>query len=264
MRDPANEDEHRTKPGIGPRAISRVLRLFTTLAGRPAGMTLSQLSHALDVPKSTFLNTLRPLVSERFLIVDGTLYRLGPAAFRHAAKIMSAFSASDMIQTYVRLLAERTHESVGFGIGDWELGRAIYIEAVESKRPVLYAMRAGVSAPFYASAAGRVLLAYAPAHLRDGYLDRKSFRRLTSNTETDPGALREQLDTIRDQGYCLNFGELLEDTAAIAAPVFAGDNSLLGALMIGAPIERMRSNFDDFLFELIEVSRHASGIEAPR
>ena len=239
MKVSLDSEEAATKGGAGPRAMSRVLHLFATLAGQRDGMTLSQLSQALEVPKSTFLNSLKPLVIDGYLVADGPLYRLGPGAFRLAAGIMSSFSLPGMIQTYVRSLAAKTRESVGLGVADWELGRVIYVEAVQSTRPVLYAMRSGISAPLYASAAGRVLLAHAPLAQRDEYLDRRSFRPLTGKTQTDPQALREQLGEIRTQGYCLSFGELLEDTAAMAAPVFGTEDQILGALMIGAPIERM-------------------------
>lgn len=256
------EEANDARGAMGPRAMSRVLQLFSLLSAHREGMTLTRLSQALDVPKSTFLNSLRPLVSEGFLIADGPLYRLGPAAFRLAASIMSAFSLPEMIQTFVRSLAEVTRESVGLGVADWDSGRVVYIEAVQSTRPVLYAMRAGISAPLYASAAGRILLAHASEALREAYLDRKNFRPLTANTQTDPARLREQLNLIRAQGYCLSFGELLEETAAMAAPVFGADDQLLGALMIGAPIERMRANVDQFLAELLETSRRASGATA--
>lgn len=262
VNEPHKEEANGAKSAAGPRAMTRVLQLFSVLAERRGGMTLSQLSQAVDVPKSTFLNSLRPLVSEGFLIVDGPLYRLGPGAFRLAANIMSAFSLPELIQTFVRTLAEKTRESVGLGVADWDVGRVTYVEAIQSTRPVLYAMRVGISAPLYASAAGRVLLAHAPAGLRETYLDRKSFRPLTANTQTDPAKLRDQLAEIRSQGYCLSFGELLGETAAMAAPVFGADDQLLGALMLGAPIERMRAHVDEFLSELLETSRRASGLAA--
>lgn len=261
LHEVVNEVVSGGKPGIGPRAMSRVLQLFMILARQRDGMTLSQLSQALGVPKSTFLNMLRPLVIDDFLAVDGALYKLGPGAFRLASGIMSAFSLPELTKTYVRSLAAKTHESVGFAISDWSMGRMIYIDAVPSPRPVMYAMVAGVSAPLYASAGGRVLLAYAPDDLRENYLNRKSFKPLTSKTKTDPNVLRAHFAEIRGQGYCVSFGEMLDDTGAIAAPVFVNQDTLLGALVIGGPIERMRACVDSLLVELLKTSRRASGAE---
>jgi len=262
MNDAAPAPEESTKAGIGPRAMSRVLQLFTALATNRRGMTLTKLSVELEVPKSTLLNSLRPLVNEGYLVTDGSIYKLGPCAFRFAAGIMSAFSMPDLIETYIRELAEQTHESVGFAVSDWKVGRMIYIKAVPSPQPVVYAMVAGISAPLYASAGGRVMLAHAPDEAREAYLKRGPFRALTNRTEIDPDRLREKLFDIRKQGYCLSFGEMLDDTAAMAAPVFEGSGEVIGALVIGAPLERMRANADALLAALITASRRASGLEA--
>src|SRR5579862_8252147 len=78
-------------PG-GPRAMSRVLRLFDCLAKAPEGLSLADLSAQLAAPKSTMLNSLKPLAAEGFLVSEGALYRLGPKAFRLAADISAAWS----------------------------------------------------------------------------------------------------------------------------------------------------------------------------
>lgn len=259
MADAMIGHEMGAKANTGPRAMMRVLELFFALTRHRKGLTLTQLSQELEVAKSTLLNSLRPLVHEGYLISDGTLYRLGPSAFRFAASVMASFSMPELLETFVRTLAEQTHESVGFAIADWKSGRMIYIKAVPSPQPVVYAMVAGVSAPLYASAGGRVLLANAPAEMRETYLSRGNFRRLTERTETDPDMLRAKLAVIREQGYCMSFGEMLDDTAAMAVPVLEGHGTVLGALVIGAPIERMRANQDELLRALIATGRSASG-----
>lgn len=244
----------------GPRAMGRVLRLFDLLARQRDGMTLSDLSLALKVPKSTFLSSLRPLVADGYLLNEGNLYRLGPTAFRLAGTIMSAWSMPDIIRYHVRELGRVTGESVGFAIPDWEIGQAIYTDAVNSTQPVHYAMRVGIRAPLYASAAGRVLLAYASEERRKSYLARAPFKGLTSDTRTSKKEILENLEEISDRGYCASFGEMLKDTAAIAAPVLDSSNAVLGAMMVAAPLSRMHSNFDHLLESLLRYSRQASGL----
>ena len=53
---------------------------------------------------------------------------------------------------------------------------------------------------------------------------------------------------------------MLKDTAAIAAPIFDGNDVIVGALMLAAPIDRMRQNFDKLLAELLRCARQASGL----
>ncbi len=253
----------------GPRAIARVLRLFDLLARtgqdqqgqdhQAQGMTLSELSHALDVAKSTLLSSLRALVSDGFLITDGSTYCLGPCAYRMAGNIMSSWARSDIVRHFVRKLAAETGESVGFAIADWEIGQTFYTEALNSNQSVHYAMRVGLRAPLYASAAGRVLLAYAQPDQRDDYMARTAFRALTPSTRTTPDSILENLRLVRDQGYCASFGEMLKDTAAIAVPVFNPSGSVTGALMVAVPIERMRSHYDQLLAQVTLAGQQASG-----
>lgn len=240
--------------------MSRVLRLLDALAKEAQGLTLSQLSQRLDVPKSTILASLRGLVADGFLICDGPAYRLGAAAFRLAGTILSAAGQSELTRHFVQELAARTNESVGYAIADWDIGQAIYTEGVNSSQPVHYAMHAGIRAPLYASASGRTLLAFAPEEKRNAYLARGRFKALTQETETSVAGLEDRLEEVRRLGYCASFGEMLKDTAAIAVPVYDAKGAVRGALMIAAPIERMRRNFDRLLAEVQRAGRLASGL----
>ena len=242
----------------GPRAVTRVLDLMALLARHPDGLGLTELSIRMGVAKSTFLDTLRGLCEQRYLVHQDGRYRLGAAAYRLATSIAANWSAPDMVRRQVNALARLTNESVGFAIADWELGQAIYTEAVNSVQPVRYAMQAGLRAPLYASAAGRVLLAFASPRRVDTYLDGASLRPLTARTRIDKDAIRSNLAAIRVQGYCASFGEMLNDTASIAAPTFGPDGGMLGAMMLAAPIDRMRSREAPLLAALLEASRQAS------
>jgi len=246
----------------GPRAVTRVLDLLLLLAGKPEGLTLAELSNALSVPKSTFLSTLRGLCERHFLIHEDGRYRLGSKSYHFASKIVANWSAPDMVRLQVKALARETRESVGFAIADWEIGQAIYTEAVNSTQPVHYAMRAGIRAPLYASAAGRVLLAYAPPERLESYLDRANLKQLTSKTRTDLGSIQAHLEEIRQAGYCASFGEMLSDTAALAVPVLQSDGYILGAMMLAAPLDRMRANYERLLASVVDAGRNASaGLE---
>lgn len=242
----------------GPRAITRVLDLLKLLAGKQDGMSLAELSPAMSVPKSTLIDTLRGLCDLQYLTQREGRYRLGPMAYHFASKIIANWSAPDMIRVQVRQLADETSESVGFAIADWEIGQAFYTEAVNSTQPVRYAMQAGLRAPLYASAAGRVLLAYADPERVDHYLAHAKLKALTEGTRTNPSAIRENLEMIRQQGYCASFGEMLSDTASISVPIWGLSGENIGALMLAAPLDRMKVNFDRFLDLIVKAGRQAS------
>ena len=229
-----------SREGGGPRAMTRVIRLCETLAQNSTGLTLSELSARLETPKSTLLNSLRPLVQDDFLAVEGPLYRLGPAAFRLAAQITSAWSLPRLVSGYMRELASQTGESVGLAVPDWPSRRAVYIEAIQSPRPVLYAMKVGVSGPLYATAAGRVMLAHTSKDWLDTYLETTRFKPFTRHTQVEAGVIRQELMQAREQGWWLSVEQLLDGTATLAAPIFNAEGGAAAAISLGAPVERMQ------------------------
>lgn len=243
----------------GPRAVTRVLDLFLTLAKHTDGLPLAQLSAELGVAKPTLLDTLRGLCDQHYLTSADGRYRLGSGAYRLAGRIIAAWSPPEALRREVKQLADQTRESIGFAIPDWELCQVIYTEAINSTRAVRYAMHQGIRAPFYASAAGRVILAYSDSHRVDAYLARGPFTAMTPNTRVTAEAIRENLAEIRARGFCASFGEMLPETAAVAAPVFGRDGQIIGAMMLAAPIERMREQVDAYQTALVEACRKASG-----
>ncbi len=243
----------------GPRAMSRVLKLMSVLAKAPEGLSLTDLASALDTAKSTMLASLKPLAADDFLVAEGSLYRLGPRAFRLAAEIGSAWSLPRTLRGYLRALADRSGESVGLAVLDAEMRRSVYVDVIESQRPVRYALKIGMSGPLHSTAAGRVLLAHQPKPYQDAFFKSGKLAAITSRTTTDAKALMTQLDTVRREGYWLSIGETIEDSAAIAAPVFGPNGDVLAALTIGAPSDRMQTNLDAMREALVEISAHASG-----
>jgi DNA-binding IclR family transcriptional regulator len=243
----------------GPRAMSRVLKLMSVLATAPEGLSLTDLAAALDTAKSTMLASLKPLAADDFLVVEGNLYRLGPRAFRLAAEISSAWSPPRTLRGYLRALAERCGESVGLAVLDADMRRSVYVDVIESARPVRYALKIGMSGPLHSTAAGRVLLAHQSAEYQDAFLKSGKLAAITSRTTTDVKKLKVQLDHVRREGYWLSVGESIEDSAAIAAPVFGPNGDILAALAIGAPSDRMQANVDAMRGSLLEVAAHASG-----
>jgi len=253
-----DSDNHERDSG-GPRAMGRVLALLELLARTPVGLPLADISAELGVPKSTLLNSLRPLVADDFLVVEGVLYRLGPRAFRLAATIGSAYDLPRMVRGYLRALADETEESVSLAVLDQEMKRFVYIDVIESSRPVRYTVRLGMSGPLYSTAAGRVLLAHQPTAYQEDYVAKARLVALTERTNTDRDVLRAQLEEARQRGFWISLGESVEDSAAIAAPVFGPDGAILAAVSLGAPSDRLLANRETLIAAVVKTAAHASG-----
>jgi DNA-binding IclR family transcriptional regulator len=61
---------------------------------------------------------------------------------------------------------------------------------------------------------------------------------ITPRTITDPIQLRENLATIRRQGWAYTLGELTPGVAAVAVPLLDSNGTLVAALSIAGPVSR--------------------------
>jgi DNA-binding IclR family transcriptional regulator len=89
-------------------------------------------------------------------------------------------------------------------------------------------------------ALGRAMLAHLPPDELSAWLAHLSPKDVPPRFATR-GALLDELDRIRAQGYALNQGDHDPEIGAIAAPVFAGDGTLVG----GIAVDFFLRNVDD-------------------
>lgn len=252
-------DKAEPETTTGPRAIARVLRLFETLADQPEGLSLSDLAARLGEPKSTLLNSLRALEFDGFLNLDGTLYQLGPKAFRLATQITSGWSLMRVMRSHLRELADRAEETALLSVLDRSLQRFVHIDGIESKHRIRYVLSIGSGGPLYATASGRVLLAFQTQDYQDAYIESVAMTPLTPATTVDKRILRDQLEQIRRERFWVSMGEVNAEGGAIAAPVFGAKGNITAALSIALPLTRLQARKEELAFIVADVAAHASG-----
>lgn len=246
----------------GPRSLTRLLGLFDALAKSGGGMTLAELNTALESPKSSLLNLLRPLVADGYLNHDDGRYRLGPTIFRLAASIMAVWNFSNVIRPYLEELAQRSHESVYLGVLD-RAGKVItYVDSIDSPHLVRYSVPVGAVRPLYCTAAGRVLLAFAEAEFQEEYLRSTKLEARTDRTLSNRKALRAELERILKTRLSVSIGEMFPESAAVAAPIFGAHGRLVAAIAVGGPSERLQPRIAELKPIIADVATRASGIAA--
>jgi DNA-binding IclR family transcriptional regulator len=243
----------------GPRSLTRLLGLFDVLANSKDGMTLADLNLALQSPKSSLLNLLRPLVVDGYLTSDSGRYRLGSSIFRLAANITSAWSFSSVLRPYLDELAQLCEESVYLGVLD-KLGNAVtYVDSIDSPKTVRLSVPIGAARPLFSTAAGRVLLAFGEEGWAEVYLRNLKLTAYTPYTVSSRKALREELDKIKRTRVAVSMGETFPEAGAVAAPIFGPAGNLIAAIAIGAPVSRLEPRLAELRPIIIDVAARASG-----
>lgn len=227
-----------TKQNAGLRTPIRTLRIIEHVAASSTGRSLAQLSAALASPKSSLHGLLQSLCVHGYLIQAEGRYLIGAAATRLGLAIAPSASLIWTAKLIMCELMEESGETVMIAVLDRDALRATYVEMVESSNPIRYTVPLGTSRPLYCSAAGRVLLAFQPSAVIDSYFAEVPLKHLTRRTQTNVAELRRRLALIQDGAVSVTSGEVSDDVAGFAAPLFDQQRNVVAALVIGAPVSR--------------------------
>jgi IclR family transcriptional regulator, acetate operon repressor len=243
----------------GPRSLARLMKLFDVLSQAADGLSLAELNVALDTPKSSLLNLLRPLVADGYLLHSEGTYRLGPSIFRLSAAVLAAWNFPKLIRPYMEELSRRTGETVLLGVVNRTEGMIMYVEIIDSPHPVRYQVPVGTIRSLYATTAGRLLLAYSDKKWRDEYVATTTFKAKTAVPVTR-ASLKRELDKIRADGLSCSLDAYMKGLASVAVPVFDADGQCVASLNIAGPTERFQRNLEFLKATAKEVAEKASGV----
>ena len=219
------------------RRAAALLRAFGS--GVPE-QGVSELGRKLNLHKSTVSRLLATLESEGLLErAPGTeKYRLGPEIVRLAGKVDQSGDIQEVARPYLVALAEVTRETANLAV--LEGAEVNNVDQVSGPHLVRIGNWVGRRTPLHCVANGKVLLAFQPADVLER-LTAGPLAGFTARTVTKPSALRDELATVRSQGYATALGEIEEGLHAIAAPIRDASGTVVAALSVSGPAYRVTS-----------------------
>jgi DNA-binding IclR family transcriptional regulator len=226
-----------------PQSVARVIQILELLAASVRPMSLADLSRELAAPKSSIAALLRGLAhAEMVTAVEGA-YQLGPGAFGLGSAMLEArrrLQSSDLVRAGMRRLAERSGETVLFAVSEPGTDTLTYVDIIESRNTVRFAMSIGDRRPLYCTSGGRMLLAtLTPEELRR-YLSRLKPQRLTEQTEVSKQQLAKAIATAHRAGFAQTRNQTADGVIGTAAAIRDAAGNVIGALVVAAPDARFR------------------------
>jgi len=217
------------------QSIDRAFVILESLAREQGG--ISDLARAVDLPTSTVARLLSTLEGcgavERD--PDGTSYRIGPAIVTMATSVDPTQSLLAVAQPHMLDLVDLVAEAVGLAV---PVGYDVhYIGQIDCVNPIQVRDWTGTSLPMHVVPSGLVVLAHWPEAAVERFLAR-TLERYTPETMTDPDQLRKRLQAIRADGHAWVLEEFSEGINSVAAPLFNGTGSVIGALHSHGPAYR--------------------------
>lgn len=244
---PAEEtDEHRIKTAVRVFDIVEKIRELR-------GATLTELSDALDVPKSTLHAYLSTIESLEYVDRTGDEYDLGLKYLDlgiYARNRVEMLSQSDQV---LKDLAKESREVVWLAVEN--RGKVVYVATERDSQSVRTYEEVGKHEYMHCSASGKAILAHLSERQVPEIIDRYGLPAKTDNTITEAGTLFEELASVRERGYAMNDQETAEGISAISAPVVV-DDAVHGSVTVAGPANRI--NEGERMGEIVRLVKGAS------
>jgi DNA-binding IclR family transcriptional regulator len=219
-------------------SVANSLRLLKAFSGGQNELGITTLASRLGLAKSTVHRLAATLTSAGFLEQnsDTGKYRLGVALFELGALVRRRMDVANEARPKLRELLEKTGETVQLGIVDHE--SVLYVYEMESRHAIRMAAAVGGRAPLHCTAVGKVLLAFQPAEYAK-QIAGNGLKGYTPKTITRRDELLGMLEDVAAREYAIDDEEREPGLRAIAAPVRNHTGTVIAALGVAAPVQRM-------------------------
>lgn len=233
-----------------------VLQLFTRVDGPDLGVT--EVAQALGLSKAVVHRLLTTLASKGLVETNpaSRRYRLGPMALALGVAYTDRLDMRALVMPSLRELSERTGETATFSLRyGWE---RMYVDQVTPDREVKMTVALGDRFPLHAGSSSKAFLAFLPADERGRYLADRRLVALTEDTITDVDKLHAELESIRERGYAISFGERQVGAGSVASPLLDHRHHPVAVISVCGPLERFRSEVDNISSLLLDTTRELS------
>lgn len=224
----------------GNQSGEKMLAVFEYLIRAEEPRKLSELAEDLGMNSSTALRFLTTLTECGYVRQNPETLRYSPTLkiCALAGKLMRDDVLPGCARPYMEQLSRASGESVCLAVR--EEYHVVYLEVLRARNQSLMAVQAvGHSAQMHCNGIGKLFLSVCTEAELEDYIRIEGLTKFTGYTITDPGALKEELEKVRVQGYALDNQERELGARCIAFPVFGPGGDLAAGVSITGPCSRL-------------------------
>lgn len=233
------------------RVLGRAFDILEALSRENAPMTLSEISEAVGLSKSTVHRILTAMLDRSFVAkTDAGSYTIGfkiiELASTHINNLELLTEAAPFLDKITRELDLTAH------LGILDGPDVVYLEKLDGHPNSQMYTRVGHRSPGFCSSIGKCLMAGMSSEELGEVLDLCDFKRYTKNTITDRRELIRHLRQVRLQGWAMDDEEFEEGHRCIGATIYdyrgmpvaaisaSGSAGVLTDEMLDKTIERVK------------------------
>jgi DNA-binding IclR family transcriptional regulator len=213
-------------------AVDRAISLFELLANSQQGLTLSELSRKLNIPKSTTHYLIHTLVTRGYVQrgSDGRHYLLGLRLADVASANPVELNLRALAMPYLRQMAARFNLTATATVQRG--AEAVIIAKVESFQDAGGGAWIGRHLDLHCTAQGKALISSLSEEKLDNLFGGRDLARFTPKTIASLTALKAHLALVRANGFSVNDEEQVAGIRAVAVPVTDSIGAVVAAFSV--------------------------------
>ena len=217
---------------------------------------VTELATAVGSNKSTVYRFLADLCKLDILCKNPQTdkYQLGLKLFELGSRVSLKSAFVEKTHPELISVAKDIIETVHIAV--LKNQQVFYVDKVESPQGLKISSQIGSYNPAYATALGKILLAYLPEsyqkELTQVLLQKEIVKNYTKNTITSPRKLLTELVKIQSQGYAIDREEYELGLICVAVPILNMEGEVVASLSASGPANR---------FEEKEVTRYVATLK---
>lgn len=213
------------------RAVDRALSIMELVAKSNRGLSNSDLSRRLKIPKSSASYILRVLEHRTYLHRDEEgKYRLGLKLISLTGGALTHLDVREVAKPILEDFVRKTRlPEVHLAVLD--NGRAVYVEKVESKKSFIrMSIWVGHRLPIHTTAIGKVLVSGLSEDKILEILEVRGMEKKTRNSITSPKRFVRAIEKVKEFGFAVDNEENSNEVRCIAAPIYDAAGEIIAAL----------------------------------
>jgi DNA-binding IclR family transcriptional regulator len=209
-----------------------------SLVSARGSVGVSAAAEHLGVARSTAHRMLATLQYEGFVRQDplSKAYGAGPKLLEIGLGAVRSLDVRAAARPALEELSGETGETAHVVILDGT--HILFVDSVESTRAVRVGSRVGMTMPAHCTAAGKVILARAPEHEIEAYLDALPAG-MTEHSLAGRDAVRAELTQVAQQGWAANFEESEDGLSAVAVAIDEPSGAVRTSITLSLPASRL-------------------------
>lgn len=235
--------------------VEIAIDLIEYLATEQKKVGVREASRLLDAPKSTVQRIFNSLAHKGILIwdKDSDQYQLSFKIAKFASRFIDANDLVTVASPVLRKLQEETGETVCLYVRvDTQIVPLLQYESEEELR---FSLKVGKPYPLNTGACGKLISAYTIETEEDFNKLLPHFARMTEHSVVDQHELAKELEKIKQQGYAISQGEMLEGVVALAVPILQ-KKKLIASIGIYGPAIRIHQDLIGSYLDKLTHAQH--------